>query len=198
MSRLPGKPGGAGTRKRTDNIMNALLEICGIPTFIEPWLSRFYTKTETDLLQALSGKAMTAHEIKTRLGSEYTREFIQRAWKRGVLRKTDDGRVAPAEFHIRFESWALFEGWQDLPLEIKDRLNQWELDYYLNRHHPIVTALKERKSRPLDTACPEYLLLDEVTGLFDRIGQFYLWPCNCRAMMGSCQNPIYTCLRFSN
>ena len=45
---------------------------------------------------------------------------------------------------------------------------------------------------------PEYLLLHEVTHLFDRIPHFYLWPCNCRAMVRGCAQSQLTCIRFSN
>jgi Pyruvate/2-oxoacid:ferredoxin oxidoreductase delta subunit len=114
------------------------------------------------------------------------------------VKRLADGRLAKERFHVRFESWALFEGWQDLPDEIRSRLNRWELDDYLNRHGDTVDRLKTGQPRPAGTICPEYLLLGEVKSLFDRIPHFYLWPCNCRAMIGGCRHNRLTCIRFSN
>lgn len=172
--------------------------ICGIPAFLATWVTRFYDPLEIDLLKTLGGKAMTIAEVCAKLGLEFTDSFLERAWRRSVVRRLDDDRIAPTDFHVRFESWALFEGWQDLPKDIKSRLNQWELDQYVNTHHRLVKSLKAGEPRPTDEVCPEYLLLDEVAHLFERIPHFYLWPCNCRAMIQGCNNSQLTCIRFSN
>ena len=115
-----------------------------------------------------------------------------------MVRHLEDGRIAPANFHVRFEIWALFEGWQDLPEDIKDQLNGWELDHYAASHGDTVESLKAGQPRPADVICPKYLLLDEVARLFERIPNFYLWPCNCRAMARGCTQSQLTCIRFSN
>ncbi len=178
--------------------MNELFDICGIPAFLEPWISRFYTPLEIDLLTVLNDQSMTVDEIHHQLGAESIDRFLARAWRRGVVRRLDDGRIAPANFHVRFESWALFEGWHDLPEDIKDRLNRWELAYYTAKHRATVASLKAGQPRPTEDACPEYLLLEEVACLIERIERFYLWPCNCRAMVRGCTLPQLTCIRFSN
>jgi Pyruvate/2-oxoacid:ferredoxin oxidoreductase delta subunit len=178
--------------------MTDLFDICGIPAFLEPWNTRFYAPLEIDLLTALGGNAMTADRACEKLGLESANIFLERAWRRGVVRRLDDGRISAANFHVRFESWALFEGWQDLPKDIKNGLNQWELDHYINTHRRMVESLKAGEPRPTDEICPEYLLPDEVARLFDRIPHFYLWPCNCRAMVRGCNGSQLTCIRFSN
>ena len=178
--------------------MTDLFDLCGIPAFLEPWLTRFYMPLEIDLLTILHGKTMTADEVCETLGPESSDSFLERAWRRGVVRRLDDGQIVPADFHARFESWALFEGWQDLPGDIKNQLNQWELDHYITRHRKTVQLLQSGGPRPTAEVCPEYLLLDEVARLFHRIPHFYLWPCNCRAMVRGCTQSSFTCIRFSN
>jgi ferredoxin len=178
--------------------MNKLFDICGIPIFLEPWITRFYTPLEIDLLTKLNRRPMTADEVRQKRGAALSDRFLERAWRRGVVRRLEDGRIVPADFHVRFESWALFEGWQDLPEDIKDRLNRWEMAFYAARHRETVASLKAGQPRPAAEACPEYLLLEEVTRLFERIERFYLWPCNCRAMVRGCTLPQLTCIRFSN
>lgn len=41
-------------------------------------------------------------------------------------------------------------------------------------------------------------MLHEAEALLRRVAHVYLWPCNCRSMMGACRQSVYTCLRFSN
>jgi ferredoxin len=124
--------------------------------------------------------------------------FLARSYKRGVLDRDDQHTYSVANFHTRYDIWALFEGWQDIPDDIKYLLNGWEIDFYQDQHRSMVEDLKQ--NRPRDTAerWPEYLLLQEAEALIDRAAHVYLWPCNCRAMMGECEKPVYTCLRFSN
>ena len=52
--------------------------------------------------------------------------FLERALKRGVIKFLDDQLLAPEDFHVRFDFWALFEGWKDLPVGIKDKLKVHE------------------------------------------------------------------------
>lgn len=92
----------------------------------------------------------------------------------------------------------MFEGWQDIPENIRDQLNAWALDYYEGRHAAQIQALKEDAPRDSRQACPEYLLLHEAESLLDRVDGVYLFPCDCRCMMKGCNQSIYTCLRFSN
>ena len=171
---------------------------CAFPAFLQPWIDRFYTPMEIRLLQVLEKQNLSGTRIKQQLELDLPEDFFERVWRRGVVNRLADGRFAPADFHDRFEKWALFEGWQDLPLEIKTQLNQWELDDYIERHRNRVACLKAGQSRPTDKVCPEYLLLDEVDRLFQRIPRFYLWPCNCRAMIEGCGHSRLTCIRFSN
>ncbi len=47
----------------------------------------------------------------------------------------------------------------------------------------------------LDRFYPRYLLLDESLEIIDLAERVYLWPCNCRSMLGRCSKPVFTCLR---
>jgi len=175
------------------------------PDFLIPWLDRFYEPLEIDLLQVLAGKPFEKEQIRKVLPKNKILKdnnnfdlFLKRAWQRGVVKFLDDQRIELEDFHVRYEYWALFEGWKDLPSEIKDQLNAWELNHYIASHAQSAEDLKKGQQRDSNKIIPEYLLLNEVEALFKRIPEFYLWPCNCRAMMGSCRRSEYTCIRFSN
>ncbi len=176
-----------------------------IPPFLTPWLDRFYAPEEITLLQALENEPVKKEHLLKLLGKNSISEerydfdrFLSRAWQRGVVKFLDDRTIAQEDFHVRFEYWALFEGWQDLPAEIKGQLNDWELNHYIASHGRAAEKLKDGLKRDPHKVYPEYLLLDEVAALFKKIPKFYLWPCNCRAMVKGCGQSEFTCIRFSN
>ena len=73
---------------------------------------------------------------------------------------------------------------------IRDRLNTWELEDYRRRHVSQINALKKGGDRDPSLIWPEYVLLPEAEALIDKAGNIYLWPCNCRSMMGRCEKNI--------
>lgn len=173
--------------------LTALLEV---PDFLTPWLDRFYDSNDIDLLAELAEGPLSADELAERTGAD-SRD-LDRAWLRGVVDKTDDGRFQAGDFHERYDKWALFEGWQDVPAEVMDQLNAWELEFYIDKHRPTVAGLKESRPAPLEKVTPRYLLLDETMEVIDAAPAVYLWPCNCRSMYHRCDKPVNTCLRFRN
>ena len=98
----------------------------------------------------------------------------------------DAGVWAPASFHARYELWALYEDWRDVPDEIRMLLNDWELDDYLDEVGAGIAAIREGRAAESDQLDYTYLLLDEAEALLRSRERIYLWPCNCRAMMGKC------------
>ena len=176
-----------------------------IPDFLIPWADRFYEPLEVELIDILGNDAPDMAAVASRWEAapdsvcpQDLEAFLERSFKRGVLNRDDRWHYRVADFHTRYDIWALFESWQDIPDDIQYLLNHWELDFYRDRHRDLVEDLKHNRVRDISERWPEYLLLHEAEALIDAVAQVYLWPCNCRAMMGRCRNPIYTCLRFSN
>jgi Pyruvate/2-oxoacid:ferredoxin oxidoreductase delta subunit len=174
--------------------------IVKIPKFLSRWIDRFYEPEDIDLVLQLAKDPATAAEVAKKRGnksSEKMRSAMHRAFKRGVLDKRADSRYTPADFHTRYEIWALFEGWQDVPEDIRMPLNEWEMKAYTRKHRHDISALRKSK-RDYTAVCPEYVLLNEAESLLEKVDHIYLWPCNCRAMVEGCKKPVTTCLRFSN
>ena len=175
--------------------------IFGIPEFLNGWIDRFFEPLEIDLVLLFIEGPLDAATIGDHLGGAIQGEiqgFLDRAVRRGILNRLPDGRYEPAGFHSRFEVWALLEGWKDIPPNLRASLNAWELDHYEASHREEIRALQAGEPIPPERIWPRYLLLEEALDLMDRIPHIYLWPCNCRAMMGKCEKPVVTCLRFSN
>jgi ferredoxin len=166
------------------------------PHFLEPWLDRFYEPAEMRLLARLGETDANPAEIVAEPG--FSRSDLRRAWRRGVATTPDAETLRPADFHVRFEIWALFEGWKDIPEDIRKRLNQWELDRYIAGNRDRVAALRDGQVPNPRSITPRYVLLEEAMEILRRVDHIYLWPCNCRSMLGNCDQSVYTCVRFDN
>jgi ferredoxin len=177
--------------------LKAICRRFNIPDFLAPWLDRFFEPAELTLIRILSEKPLRPASLARRMADRPIETFLDRAYRRGIINRLSDGRIDLTDFHARFEIWALFEGWQDIPAEIRRRLNDWEMSFYEAAKRDHIESLK-KGTAGANADIAEYLLLTEAEDLIERAPCIYLWPCNCRAMMGQCRQPLYTCLRFSN
>jgi ferredoxin len=171
-------------------VRRAIAAATGAPEFLLPWLDRFYTPVDADLVLAaveVAGAADGAEGI-----AALAPRALERAVRRAVLDRDDEGRVSPASFH------AFFEGWCDLPEDVRRRLNEWELASYIEEIGPGVEAMRDGRAPESDQRDYAFLLLDEAETLLRAQPHVYLWPCNCRAMWGNCTKPLNVCLRFGN
>lgn len=182
------RPTDDGRAALPDERLRALAAAGGAPDFVVPWLDRFYEPGDIDLvLEAAAGLLPGAHE----------RERLERAYRRAVLDR--DGELwTPSSFHARYEIWALYEDWRDVPPTVRDLLNEWELDDYLDEVGEGIRAVREGRTSESDQRDYTFLLLDEAEELLRSRERVYLWPCNCRAMMGRCDHSHDVCLRFDN
>jgi len=179
-------------------------QLVGMPEFMAPWVDCFYEPGEISWILSYSAPSGTdpkgsnigtGNQIHNK---KLSTEFLRRCYRRAVADLDADGTYIPAGFHKRYEIWALFEGWQDIPGEIRSRLNQWELEYFVETKKPHIQGYQKSNSRDQTIVWPEYVLLDEALEVIDRVPQIYLWPCNCRAMMRACNKSEFVCLRFQN
>ena len=58
--------------------------------------------------------------------------------------------------------WAFYEHWADIPQEMRDLLNEWELDDYLDEVGAGISAIRDSRGRcEGDQHDYSYLLLEE-------------------------------------
>ncbi len=190
---------------KTTAKLQDFLSLFEIPDFIKPWIDRFFEDIEIDLVIRLSDKPLSRNEINRTFqpGLELDplnahSDFTARAYRKGIINRRGDGRFVPADFHARFDKWAMFEGWKDIPDEIRSQLNTWELRHYERQHADQISALKQGQPRDRSRIYPEYILLHEAEALLDLAPHVYLMPCNCRSMIQKCTQSVYTCLRFES
>jgi Pyruvate/2-oxoacid:ferredoxin oxidoreductase delta subunit len=176
-----------------------------IPDFLKPWLDRFFEIPEIDLVLTLAEHPRAAEEIVERISGATEVDlkhdlssFLKRSYKRGIINQRSDGRYEPADFRTRYDVWAMFEGWKDIPESIRERLNDGELAYSAKHYQNSIESMKKGQPREASEIYAEYILLHESEVLLDKVDHVYLLPCNCRSMMQRCDQTVYTCLRFDN
>ena len=166
--------------------MNAVAAAVGAPDLILPWLDRFYDAADVELILAAPAPD----------GVDQAR--LERAVRRAVLDLDEAGAHAPASFHERLEIWAMFEGWKDLPLAIHRRLADWDVDYYAAKIRADVEGVRDGHPGDSYEARYSYVLLEEAEAIVVAQDHIYLWPCDCRSLVGKCRKPMDVCLRFNN
>ena len=167
----------------------AVAAAVGAPEFVLPWLDRFYDGNDVEVLLAAGGPAGLA---------DVEPERLERALRRAVLDRDEAGAYAPATFADRLDICAMFEGWGTSRGDVRRRLADWATDDYAASVRDDLEALRSGApgdSREIDYT---YLLLPEAEAVIAAEEHVYLWPCDCRAIVGSCDKPVDVCLRFDN
>ena len=179
--------------------------IFGIPDPMKPWLDRFFEKAEIDLVLMLAGHPMGVEEITEKFGKiaemdgqDNLLSFLERCYQRGIINRCSDGCYEPADLHTRYDVWAMFEGWKDIPGKVREQLNAVEWEYSERHYQDSVDRMQKGQPRDPSDIYAEYILLQEGEALLDRVKHIYLLPCNCRSMKQGCNQSVYTCLRFEN
>jgi ferredoxin len=186
----------------------------GVPAFAVPWADQFFEPLELRLVAALAAGPRPPAELLREL-PELGRDGLARAYRRGIIDwQTEDGeqgadqaagdaagaRVGLADFHARFDVWAMFEGWRTIPPSVAAKLNEWELAHYVDAVAPDVQAIRSGAHAEGDPGAADlaYLLLGEAEAIVQQVPHVYLWPCDCRSMFGRCGKPVTVCLLFEN
>lgn len=194
-----------------------LAGLVGAPDIAVPWLDRFYEPQEVGLLEAFHDErpaaaaatpvsadepaaatppTLTVAELEA-AGVVPDAAFLERCHRRAVV-TVAGAEVAVGSFLDRLAVWAQFEGWKDLPDDVHARLAEWWLADYTASVRDALTRLRDGHPEPGREADYAYLLLDEAEELVRSQERVYLWPCDCRTLMGACDKPVYNCLRFAN
>ena len=182
--------------------MAAVAATVGAPDFLLPWLDRFYDGEDAELVlaaaaQAAGGRSRRAGDGAARLAG-FDASRLERAVRRAVLDVDEAGAHAPADFRTRLEIWAIFEGWKDVPFAVHRELADWEVENYTASIREGLEALKDGRPTDASEAGYTYLLLSEAEEVIAGEARVYLWPCDCRAIVGKCRKPVNVCLRFEN
>jgi Pyruvate/2-oxoacid:ferredoxin oxidoreductase delta subunit len=171
----------------------------GAPEFVLPWIDRLLEPDEVRLLTALvAAGPLTLPAAAAALGKPVSPAFFERCRRRAVVDRPTPDILINATFSARLDTWAMFEGWKDLPVDVRRKLSDWRLAGYVDDKREQVERLLAGEEPYPGLENAEYLLLHEAEALVGRAEHVYLWPCDCRAVMGRCRKPSHVCLRFEN
>jgi len=191
MNEDQGRPSDDATQE-----MAQVAAVVGAPDFVLPWLDRFYDGDDIEVLLAVAAPSKTDAD---QAGVEDVGpERLERALRRAVLDRDEAGTYAPASFADRLDICAMFEGWRDIPADVRRRLADWATDHYAASVRHDLEALKAGAARDSRQVDYTYLLLPEAEAVIAAEEHVYLWPCDCRAIVGSCDQALDVCLRFDN
>jgi len=176
--------------------MAQVAAVVGAPDFVLPWLDRFYDGDDIEVLLAVV--ALSEVDDGQAGVEDVGPERLERALRRAVLDRDEAGAYAPASFADRLDICAMFEGWRDIPADVRRRLADWATDHYAASVRDDLEALKAGAARDSRQVDYTYLLLPEAEAVIAAEEHVYLWPCDCRAIVGSCDQALDVCLRFDN
>ena len=182
--------------------MAAAAATVGVPDFLLPWLDRFYDEDDAELILAAAASAAGGGpgvngDGETALAS-FDATRLERAVRRAVLDVDEAGAHTPTDFRARLEIWAMFEGWKDVPLDVRRDLADWDVDFYAASIREAVEAVRDGRPGDSYEARYAYVLLAEAEAIIAAQERIYLWPCDCRSVVGKCRKPMDVCLRFEN
>lgn len=176
-----------------------LAAVVGAPDFAAPWLDRFYDTDDVELVLALADGPRTPAELADVLGADPDdmAPRLERAHRRYVV-DLGENEVTASSFLDRSAAWAQFEGWKDVPVDVRAQLADWWLADYTESVRDTLTRFRDGHPDPGPDADYAYLLLSEAEDLIRSQERVYLWPCDCRTLRGACDHSIYNCIRFAN
>ena len=175
------------------------IELFGVPEVAIPYLDRFVTEQEMDIVEAMDGKEMGPGELAGKLGitAEKARELMENAYMKSVLNKEkkDEDLYIAANFYEKLNYSCKFdEHYPDLPKKVRDELDEWCYETY--KKSPIFE--KRLKGEADISSNITYLPLDELDEFLSKSKRFRVVPCDCRNLKDACNKPRETCIRFDD
>ncbi len=107
-----------------DTPLKKLQKAVKAPDFILPWLDRFYEPFEIQLFSSFQAPRLDLDAETFQKSHGITRESLDRLYQRRVLVLEKNGTLAPGDFHGRYDIWSVFEGFKDIPQEIRKEAEQ--------------------------------------------------------------------------
>ena len=169
----------------TDAEIERVCQIFEIPKVASGMLDFFFEPDEIDLIQKMAGRTFSADEIG--------RDYAGREYHRGIISKTDESgeTFRLNDFYYFLDVFAVgrTEKYQTLPLEVRQRLDDWYFDAYVD------SLDREADVPTTDRVLPLEEMLEKIDS-DDR--PIYLNYCDCRTLRGACDFPTHTCITYKN
>ncbi len=132
-------------------------------------------------------------------------ELVDSAYKRGILNKVNEKNdvYVITDFYTRLKYVAVFDDYEVIPLEDRNKIDEWYVNAFIEKHEENFKKLKDKK---LDINKANYLyshapfLLDQVYEAIDAADRILALPCDCNQLSEdrTDKSEIYHCIHFDN
>jgi Pyruvate/2-oxoacid:ferredoxin oxidoreductase delta subunit len=185
---------GDGDRRPDGDLAQAVGEVVNAPDFARAHLHNFYEEGDLALLAALATGERPVADLLAELPG-LTLADLRRAHRRTVITLSEDEtKAAAASLSDRFESWIIFEGWKDVPKDVRERLSGWDMDNYIEEIRPLVEEMKAGRTPAESTGNDTFVLLHEAEAIVAGARRVFVRPCSCRRVGQSCDKPVDVCI----
>jgi ferredoxin len=175
-----------------------------VPDVALSYITRIVTMDEMRLVLVGADGPLTQDTASEALGisPRGAARLLESAFQRGVLNREQQKAqpsYTPTDFYTRVDSLATFEpeGWLTLPLQLREALDEWMMQKYIDRIRPNVERLVDGKPAEGSPGNDSILLLHEAEAIIDRAQTIAVIPCDCRSIHQQCDRPLETCIQFN-
>jgi len=175
-----------------------VIEKFKIPKEAYDVISYILSEEEVSFIAKIDKDTFTAQDVVELADSnqilEQAQEFLKNGYKRGVFVKVGEraDTYGLSSFYGRLDVFAISETdrYRSLTQEQRKRLDAW---YFGDYEASLDTDLRVRPTSD------EVLPLEKVLEFIEKQDRtIYLNPCDCRAIAGKCDKPIFTCITYRN
>lgn len=169
-----------------------IVEKFEIPEVAVPFLQRFFTKEDLQLIERVPKDAFMVEDATGAIGKDAA-EYLEEAYRRGVVsyRERDKNIYRLSNFYGFLDVFAVTQKERyhtEFTRKERGDIDAWYFDAYVNSLNP------DFSKRPTEDVI---LTLEEALEYVDRDDRQLFWThCDCKCLLGDCGLPTKVCLSY--
>jgi len=172
-----------------------------VPPVFQSYLDYLANSQEMDLVLALQNEKLTFQDICTIMGwsAKESEIILSKAVFKGIVlkeKKEYTETYTAGDFYGRLEPLAMYENWSDIPIKIREEVNELYLQDYIEKCRPVLEEIKNDSTAYHDIPNRDVLLLEEALEMVEGATEHLVLPCDCRPVMLKCNFPLNFCIRL--
>jgi hypothetical protein len=153
-------------------LVDEFVRIFNVPAQMLPYIEHVATPEEMEVVVAMEGRTLSVPEIAhlVQKPEEEIGKVVKQCFDRMILRRTTKEpphTFKASGFYHRISPIAMYEGWNDVPPEVRDEVVQWELDEWIKLWTPTVAEFDTNPEAYLRMPNHDFLLLSEALEIID-------------------------------
>ena len=192
--------------KLTTEQREELFDLFQVPKTLQPEAIKMLSQQEQALILLMKRDIWTVGDLIANIENDQLSHspqiLIDNAYSRYVINKvrSEDGTLCYqiANLYCRYPYYAQYEAeeYTKFTDAQKKKLNEWDLELYIERNREMVESAKNGTLKPDELS--EFLTLEETEARLDSEDIIYRVPCNCKCMMDVTPKPRNVCLELAS